>query len=141
METFVSAPESASKPTPARSVSVLVVDDQPGLRLGLTLLIDAERPRLRSAGSAANGDQALAMAHQQQPDVVLLDVNLGHEDGLALIPRLQGLIPHCRVLVLTSMADEQVALRARRMGAHGFMLKTAPATELLEQLLKIARKD
>lgn len=141
METIASAPASASKPVPARSVSVLVVDDQPGLRLGLTLLIDAERPRLRSVGSAANGEQALALARQLQPDVVLLDVNLGHEDGLALIPLLQGLVPCCRVLVLTSMADEQVAQRARRLGAHGFMLKTAPATELLEQLVSLARRN
>lgn len=141
METFVPTPESASTSAPARSVSVLVVDDQPGLRLGLTLLVDAERPRLRSAGCAANGEQALALARQLQPDVVLLDVNLGHEDGLALIPRLQGLAPRCRVLVLTSMADEQVAQRARRLGAHGFMLKTAPAAELLQQLLRLARRD
>lgn len=140
MQTFASAPESAGKSTPARPVSVLVVDDQPGLRLGLTLLVDAERPRLRSVGSAANGTQALALARQLQPDVVLLDVNLGHEDGLALIPLLQDLAP-CRVLVLTSMADEQVAQRARRLGAHGFMLKTAPAAELLQQLIALARRD
>lgn len=141
METFAPTPESASKPAPARSISVLVVDDQPGLRLGLKLLIDAERPRLRSAGCAANGEQALALAKQLQPDVVLLDVNLGSEDGLALIAPLQGLAPRCRVLVLTSMADEQVAQRARRLGAHGFMLKTAPATELLEQLARLAHRD
>lgn len=140
MEAFVPDSESACRPTPPRPISVLVVDDHPGLRIGLTLLIDAERPRLRSAGAAANGAEALALTRQLQPDVVLLDVNLGNEDGLALIPLLQRHAP-CRVVVLTSMADAQVAQRAHRMGAHDFMLKTAPATELLQQLLKTAHVD
>jgi two-component system invasion response regulator UvrY len=134
MEAFVPDSESACRPTPPRPISVLVVDDHPGLRIGLTLLIDAERPRLHSAGAAANGAEALALASQFQPDVVLLDVNLGSEDGLALIPLLQRQAP-CRVVVLTSMADTQVAQRARGLGAHDFILKTAPATELLQRLL------
>lgn len=135
MQTVVPDPESACRPTPPRTVSVLVVDDHPGLRMGLTLLIDAERPHLRSAGAAANGAEALALAKQLQPDVILLDVNLGHEDGLALIPLLHHQAP-CRVVVLTSMADAQVAHRARRLGARDFMLKTAPAAELLQRLLQ-----
>jgi DNA-binding NarL/FixJ family response regulator len=132
METLAPGHHEArcSQPEPA---SVLVVDDHPGLRTGLTLLIEAERPSLRSAGTAANGAEALALARRLQPDLVLLDVNLGGEDGLALIPQLLHVAP-CRVVVLTSMPDAQLAQRARRLGACDFISKTAPASELLQRL-------
>lgn len=117
-------------------LSVLVVDDHPGLRAGLTLLINAEHPRLRIAGAAANGTEALQLTRRLQPDVVLLDVELGGEDGLALIPLLRREAP-CRVVVLTALDDAQVAQRARLLGASAFMHKSAPATELLLRLLPV----
>lgn len=119
----------------SQSISVLVVDDHPGLRTGLTLLINAEHPRLRSVGAAANGSEALQLTRRMQPDVVLLDVELGEEDGLALIPLLQREAP-CRVVVLTALDDARAAQRARRLGASDFMHKSAPAAELLQRLLQ-----
>ncbi|WP_298231769.1 response regulator transcription factor [uncultured Azohydromonas sp.] len=120
-------------------LSVLVVDDHPGLRTGLTLLINAEFPRLRSAGAAANGAEALQLTRRLQPDVVLLDVQLGGEDGLALIPLLQREAP-CRVVVLTALDDARVAQRARLLGASEFTHKTAPAAELMRLLLQAPRE-
>ncbi len=109
-------------------VKVLVVDDHTGIRNALTRLIDNERPHLCSVGAAANGKDALAMARANQPDVILLDVVLGDEDGLALIAPLRR---SAAVVVLTSLVDRRVAERALRLGAVACVHKSAPAAELL----------
>ena len=111
-------------------VKVLVVDDHAGIRHGIASLINAEWPRMRSVRAAATADEALTLAREQQPHVVVLDVNLAGEDGLALIPALRRRAP-CEVVVLTSLADPRVASHARRLGAHACLHKTAPATDLL----------
>jgi DNA-binding NarL/FixJ family response regulator/Flp pilus assembly pilin Flp len=117
---------------------VLVVDDHATIRAGIESLIDAEAPRMHSIGGAANSADALLLAKEKQPDVILLDVDLGGEDGLALIPLLHD-TGHCGVLVLTSLADTYVVERARRCGANDFMLKTAPAGELIERIARLQR--
>ena len=109
-------------------VKVLVVDDHTGIRNALTRLVDNERPHLCSVGAAANGKDALAMASANQPDVILLDVVLGDEDGLALIAPLHR---SAAVVVLTSLVDRRVAERALRLGAVACVHKSAPAAELL----------
>ena len=111
-------------------VKVLVVDDHAGIRNGIASLINAEWPRMSSAGAAATAHEALKLARERQPDVVVLDVNLAGDDGLALIPVLQRLAP-CRIVVLTSLSDPHVAAHARRLGAHACLNKTAPAIELV----------
>jgi two-component system nitrate/nitrite response regulator NarL len=113
------------------AVRVLVVDDHAAVRAGISNLIDAERPRLMAVGTAASADEALDQAHSLQPDVVVLDVNLGGEDGLALIPALRHTAA-CEVVVLSSLLDQQLATHARRLGAHACLHKTAPANELIE---------
>lgn len=115
-------------------VKVLVVDDHFGIRQGISSLIDAERPYMCSVGSAATGAQALDLARQTQPDVVVLDVNLDGEDGLVLIAALQR-VTHCQVVVLTSLADPHVAAHARRLGATACVHKSAPAADLLGCIL------
>ena len=111
-------------------VKVLVVDDHVGIRNGIASLINAEWPRMCSAGAAATAHEALTLARERQPHVVVLDVNLAGDDGLALIPTLQQLAP-CKIVVLTSLSDPRVAAHARRLGAHACLNKTAPAVELV----------
>jgi DNA-binding NarL/FixJ family response regulator len=113
--------------TPLR---VLIVDDHVGIRLGIERLIEAEAPRMRSVGAVATPAEALAWAHLHQPHVVVLDVNLDGEDGLALIPLLHR-AASCSVVVLTSLQDPRVAERARLLGARHCLHKAAPAGELL----------
>lgn len=110
---------------------VLVVDDHVGIRTGVASLVDAEFPRMHTVGVAATIEEALAGAREHRPHVVVLDVDLDGEDGLALIPALQRLQP-CQVVVLTSLADPHVAVHALRLGACACLQKTAPAAELLE---------
>jgi two-component system nitrate/nitrite response regulator NarL len=117
--------------SPAR---VLVVDDQPSIRAGLRLLIDSEHPRLHSVGAAGNCAEALALVRRLQPDLVLLDVDLDGEDGLALVPRLRH-ESSCRVVVFTSMLSTPVRQRALQLGVHDCLAKTTPARELLACLV------
>lgn len=122
----------------SHALRVLVVDDHPAIRAGIASLIDAEQPRLQAVGSAATADEALACTRSLQPDVVILDVNLDGEDGLALIPALHGAAP-CRVVVLSSLLDPHVAAYAARLGAHACLHKTAPAAELMSCILAAGR--
>jgi len=115
-------------------VKVLVVDDHAGIRAGISTLIDGESPSMCSIGVAATADEALNHVKELQPDVVLLDVNLAGEDGLVLIPAMRRLAA-CEIVVLTSLADPRIAAHAHRLGAHGCVHKTAPASELLASIL------
>jgi DNA-binding NarL/FixJ family response regulator len=121
----------------ASPLKVMVVDDHLGIRLGIERLIEAEAPRMRCVGTAASADEALQRVRELQPEVVVLDVDLGGEDGLALIPLLRRDAP-CRIVVLTSLLDPRVSALARRWGAHGFVHKTAPASELLACIVDAA---
>jgi two-component system, NarL family, nitrate/nitrite response regulator NarL len=117
--------------SPAR---VVVVDDHPGIRAGISSLIDGERPSMCSVGFATNAEEALTQVKLLQPDVVVLDVNLAGEDGLVLIPIMQSTAP-CEIVVLTSLIDPRVAAHAQRLGAHACVHKAAPATDLLACIL------
>ena len=109
---------------------VLVVDDHAGIRLGIANLIDAESPGMCCIGAVGTPADALARTRELQPHVVVLDVNLDGEDGLALIPALHRAAP-CAVVVLTSLVDLRVAESARHLGASACLHKTAPAGDLL----------
>ncbi len=123
-------------------VKVLVVDDHIGIRNGIASLMNAEWPRISCVGAVATADETLRLAQERQPHVVVLDVNLAGDDGLALIPLLQSLTP-CQIVVLTSLSDPHVAARAKRLGAYACLHKTAPATELVACVFAahIARDD
>jgi DNA-binding NarL/FixJ family response regulator len=112
-------------------VKVLIVDDHIGIRSGITSVMNAEWPRISCVGAAATSDEALRLARECQPHVVVLDVNLADVDGLTLIPLLKNLA-RCEIVVLTSLTDPRVAARARRLGAHACVNKLAPATELVD---------
>lgn len=122
-----------------RALKVLVVDDHIGIRVGIASLIDAEHPHMLTVGTAATATDALAQTFALQPDVVVLDVNLDGEDGLALIPALHRAAA-CEVVVLTSLSDPHVARHAHRMGARACLHKAAPASELLLSIRMAGRE-
>lgn len=119
-----------SNRTPVR---VLVVDDHPSIRIGISRLIDGESPRMHAVGCAATADEALEGVERLQPDVVVLDVNLAGEDGLVLIPAMRRLAP-CQVVVLTSLSDPAVERMAIALGASAHVHKTDPAQALLDRI-------
>lgn len=111
-------------------IRVLVVDDHAATRAGVASLIESEQPRMQCVGTVGTAEGALASTRALQPNVIVLDVNLAGEDGLALIPALHQ-AAHCAVVVLTSLGDPSVAAHALRLGAHACLHKTAPAAELM----------
>ena len=119
---------------PLAPVGVLVVDDQLAVREGLARLISCAAIPLRCISTAATGAEALRIAALQRPEVVVLDVDLGGEDGLALIPQLALT---AGVLVLTSHGDPATRARAIRLGARAFVEKHQPAAELLRSIVDV----
>ncbi|QTQ32266.1 Response regulator receiver domain-containing protein [Aromatoleum bremense] len=114
----------------APPIEVLLVDDQRAILSGVTALIESEAPHMRVAGHARCGRQALELARSARPHVIVLDVDLGGEDGLDLIPLLLGCCS-AAIVVFTCLAEPCVRLRALRLGAAGFVAKTAPGEELI----------
>jgi len=130
-----SIPSEPGDPGPRASlVGVLVVDDQLAVREGLARLISCAAMPLRCVTTAATGAEALSTAALMHPEVVVLDVDLAGEDGLALIPQLKKT---AGVLVLTSHGDPATRARARLLGASAFIEKHQPAADLLGSIVAI----
>ena len=124
------------------SVRVLIADDQAVVRAGLRRILEVD-DALQVVGEAEDGLGAVEAARRLRPQVVLMDVRMPHLDGLAATRRLleQGGDEAPRVLVLTTFALDEYVYGALRAGASGFLLKDAPAEDLLAAVRVIARGD
>ena len=110
-------------------IRVLVVDDQPLFREGILMLLAAD-PAIEVVGEAGDGEQAVALAHQRTPDVILMDLRMPGVDGVAATARIAAELPRIRVLVLTTFDDDDSVFHALRAGAVGYLLKDVSATQL-----------
>ncbi|HET6296572.1 MAG TPA: response regulator transcription factor [Kribbella sp.] len=110
-------------------IRVLVVDDHEIVRKGLCQLL-ATTEDLEPVGSATNGEQAVVMAAELRPDVVLMDLSMPGTDGIAATRRIVADNPHIHVLVLTLFSDRSLILAALDAGAEGYLLKNT-ATEAI----------
>jgi DNA-binding NarL/FixJ family response regulator len=117
-------------------IRVLLVDDQPLLRGGLRILVEAQDDMV-VAGEAADGLEAVALANELRPDVVLMDVSMPRADGVQATREIVA-NGNARVLVLTTFDSNDNVLRALRAGASGFLLKDAEPGELLRAIRVIA---
>jgi NarL family two-component system response regulator LiaR len=120
-----------------KTIKILIADDHPLMREALrTALMD--EPDLQVVGEAKDGNEALDLAAQLNPDMVLMDLLMPGLDGLEAIARLQESHPHIKIMVVTSMENEQKILAAIQAGALGYFPKTAPRPYLLEGIRKVA---
>ena len=119
-------------------ILVLLIDDQAVVRSGLRLLIET-RPGLIVTGEAGNRDDALKIASLEQPDVIVLDLNLGKDNGLSLLPELLGVAGNARIIVLTGVRDVDKRDQTMELGAKGVVLKEDGAGELLNAIEKVYR--
>jgi two-component system, NarL family, invasion response regulator UvrY len=117
-------------------VKVLIVDDHPIVRAGLRRLLTAEAGF--EVREAASGREALSVFREQQPTLVILDLNLPGIGGLEVLARLKAVSPDARVLVLSMHDDDAHVTRALRAGAAGYLTKNAPPEELLEAIGRVA---
>jgi DNA-binding NarL/FixJ family response regulator len=110
-------------------IKVLLVDDQNLIRQGLKALLELE-PDLEIIGEAENGEQAVDLSTQLQPDVILMDIRMPIMDGVAATRAIQKSCPGIKILVLTTFDDDEYITAALKNGAMGYLLKDTPSEEL-----------
>jgi DNA-binding NarL/FixJ family response regulator len=124
-------------------ISVLLVDDQSMVREGFAAVLSAQ-PDLTVVGGAADGEQAIALAREHRPDVILMDVRMPRLDGLAATRQVLAQTSaedRPRVLILTTFDLDEYVYEALRAGASGFLLKDATAYELVAAVRVVAAGD
>lgn len=117
----------------SKNASILIVDDHPVMRRGLALMIDQE-PGHEVCGEAATMSEALESIPVLSPDLAIIDLSLGHEDGLELIKQLRTRWPSLLMLVVSMHNEKIYAERVLRAGAHGYVMKHEPPDVITEAI-------
>ena len=123
--------------TAERRIRVAVADDQAIIRDGLVTVLGL-LPDMEVVGEAADGEQAVALAVTEHPDVLLMDLRMPVHDGAAATARVTAEAPATAVLVLTTYADDESILGALRAGARGYLTKDAGRAELAAAVRAVA---
>jgi DNA-binding NarL/FixJ family response regulator len=118
---------------------ILVVDDHPLTREALASLL--EQHGFEVVGQASDGEEAIALAGSEQPDLVLLDLTMPGMDGLTALPLIRNAAPLTAVVVLTASGTEENLLAAIRAGAAGYLLKSEPPERIAEFLRGVAHGE
>jgi DNA-binding NarL/FixJ family response regulator len=123
-------------------IRVVVVDDEPLVRLGLRVLIDNEED-MTFAGEAGDGRAAVVVARNARPDVVLMDIRMPVMDGLDALREIVAdlTLVDTKVVVLTTFALDEYVFEALRLGASGFLIKDTDPAELVRAIRVVARGD
>jgi DNA-binding NarL/FixJ family response regulator len=122
------------------AIRVLLVDDQALFREGLETLLSVHKD-IQVVGQAGNGQEALEVAAEVQPDVVLMDVRMPVLDGVNATRLLKKAQPQCKVIVLTTFDDDEYIFDALRTGAVGYLLKDVASKRLVEAIRATARGE
>lgn len=125
-------------PTPTTSkakktIRLLIVDDHPVVRKGIAASL-AAHPNIQIVGEAADGVQALRMAHELVPDIMLTDIDLPEKNGLVVTETIRKEIPSIRVLILSMHTNTDYVLRIVQSGASGYILKGGSTEDLLHAI-------
>jgi signal transduction histidine kinase len=126
-------PGSAQPPSDRFTPSILIVDDHPAVRAGLRNLISS-RPGWFICGEATNGEQAVSLALELKPSVVVMDISMPGMDGLEATRRIRERLTSIEILVVSQHDSEQVVFEAQRAGARGFVVKSHLSADLLPAL-------
>jgi NarL family two-component system response regulator LiaR len=118
-------------PSPDRKIRVLLVDDHAVVRQGLRMFIEMQED-MEVVGEGGSGLDAVRLAVQLNPDVILLDLMMPHMDGVEATQKILAQSPHARVLILTSFGEDDKVFPAIRAGAHGYLLKDIQPRDLVQ---------
>jgi DNA-binding NarL/FixJ family response regulator len=124
----------------AAKVRILIAEDQALVRRGTTVLLSME-PDMEVVGQACDGIEAVTMAEQLRPDVVLMDLHMPRQGGVAATREITKRLPGTQVLVLTTLNDDETVFEAVRAGAHGYLLKDVTEQELLDTIRALRRGE
>lgn len=121
-------------------ISVLLADDHPVVRQGLRTLLELQDD-IELVGEAADGAEAVTLAEELLPDVVLIDLVMPELDGVEALRRIRTASPATRVIVLTSFGDDARIFPAIKAGAAGYLLKDVEPQELLDAIRRVHRGE
>jgi DNA-binding NarL/FixJ family response regulator len=126
--------------TDAPPVRVLIADDHRlfAEALGLSIGVD---PRIEPVGRASNGEEAVRLALELRPDVVLMDLEMPVLDGIGATQAVREALPACRVIVLTAAPAAENVARARAAGAAAYLTKGCSTQDVIEAVLEVAAPD
>ena len=119
---------------------VLVADDFPLVREALAAAL-RRHPEIEVVGMAADGIEALELAHEHEPDVVVLDLKMPRMSGLVALTRLNSELPSTRVLLLTACEEPDTVIDAVSAGAAGFVTKRTSGADLIDAVLRVGRGE
>ncbi|MBR7838093.1 response regulator transcription factor [Actinospica durhamensis] len=119
---------------------ILLVDDQPLVRAGLTMAL-ADLPDLAVVGEAGSGVEAIRLASELRPDVVVMDIRMPGTDGIEATRAIAAATLDVRVLILTTFDDEDNVYAALRAGASGFLVKDMALTDIIAAIRVVAAGD
>jgi DNA-binding NarL/FixJ family response regulator len=122
------------------TVRLVIADDEAMVRSGLALVLDGEDD-IHVVAEAADGEEAIAQTRRHRPDVLLMDIRMPGLDGIAAAERMLEEDLPTRVLLLTTFDHDDYLFRALRAGTSGFLLKSAPAEELVRAIRVVAAGD
>jgi DNA-binding NarL/FixJ family response regulator len=115
------------------TIRILIADDHAVVRQGLRMFLSLE-DRFEVVGEAANGEEAVEMVQELQPDVVLMDLLMPKMNGIEAIGIIRRELPHTEVIALTSVLDDSSVVGAIQAGAIGYLLKDTDAQELVRAI-------
>lgn len=118
-------------------IRVLIADDHTVLRHGLRLILN-EAEDLTVVGEAGDGEEAVSMALELQPEVVLMDLGMPRLDGVAATRRIRAAQPDIQILILTISQKDQDLIEAVKAGAKGYLLKSAESSQVLAAIRRLA---
>lgn len=121
-------------------IRILIADDHPIVREGLRALIKAES-QMEVVGEAANGLDVVGKAQALNPDLILLDMVMPGQSGLAAIVQIKQHLPEVNLLILTGFDEDEMVVPAIRAGALGYILKDAPPREVIQAIRTVYRGE
>jgi DNA-binding NarL/FixJ family response regulator len=131
---------NAQEATSGAKLRILLAEDQALVRRGISVLLSME-PDMEVVGQACDGIEAVAMARELRPDIVLMDLHMPRLGGVAATREITRDLPGTQILVLTTLNDDETVFEAVRAGAHGYLLKDVTEQELLETIRALRRGE
>jgi two-component system, NarL family, response regulator len=125
-------------PHPTLPIRVLIADDHAIFRQGLATIINRD-PEMQVIAQAENGEQAIALFREHQPDVTLMDLRMPEVEGVAAIGAICAIVKSARIIVLTTYDSDEDIYRGLQAGAKGYLLKETEPDELLNAIRTVHR--
>jgi NarL family two-component system response regulator LiaR len=124
----------------SKTIQIIIADDHSIVRKGIRALLATE-PDIQVIGEAADGKEAVTMAQQLRPDVILMDLVMPKMDGIAATAQISANQPKSRILVLTSFAADDKVFPAIKAGALGYLLKDSSPEDLVRSIRQVAQGE